>query len=98
MDNGIALAGCELTEATRLFSDCVIVYDNEPRNPEIVAKVEIAIDRGYTVCVWSPEVREKDINDMVLAGKSPAQIKEIVDDCSCSGLVAKMKFTKWRMR
>lgn len=98
LDNGIALAGCELAEATRLFSDCVIVYDNEPRNPEIVAKVEIAIDRGYTVCVWSPEVREKDINDMVLAGKSPAQIKEIVDDCSCSGLVAKMKFTKWRMR
>lgn len=98
LDNGIALAGCELTEATRLFSDCVIVYDNEPRNPEIVSKVETAINNGFTVCVWSPEVIEKDINDMVLAGKTPSEIKIIVDSCSCNGLLAKVKFSKWRVR
>ena len=98
LDNGIALAGCELADATRFFSDCVIVYDNEPRNSEIVSRIESAIDKGYTVCVWPPEISEKDINEMILVGKTPQEIRGIIDHCSCSGLTAKMKFSKWRVR
>ena len=81
LDNGIALAGCELADATRLFSDCVIVYDNEPRNSEIASRIESAIDKGYTVCVWPPEISEKDINEMILVGKTPQEIRGIIDHC-----------------
>jgi hypothetical protein len=98
LDNSIALAGCELAHATKLFSDCVIVYDNEPRNTEIVAKVQEAISAGYTVCVWSDSVDEKDINDMVLAGRTPQEVQKLIDECSCSGLVAHARFSQWRMR
>jgi hypothetical protein len=81
-----------------LFSDCVVVYDNEPRNAEIVKKVEEAIRGGYTVCVWADSVEEKDINDMVLAGRSPQEVQSIIDECACSGLTALARFSQWRMR
>jgi len=98
LDNAIALAGSELAHATSLFSDCVVVYDNEPRNTEIVHKVEAAIRDGYTVCVWSDSIAEKDINDMVLAGRSPQEVQRIIDECACSGLTALARFSQWRLR
>lgn len=98
LNNAVALAGCELAHATKLFSDCVVVYDNEPRNAEIVKKVEEAIRGGYTVCVWADSVEEKDINDMVLAGRSPQEVQQIIDECACSGLTALARFSQWRMR
>jgi hypothetical protein len=98
LNNAVALAGCELAHATKLFSDCVVVYDNEPRNTEIVKKIEEAIRGGYTVCVWADSVEEKDINDMVLAGRSPQEVQSIIDECACSGLTALARFSQWRMR
>jgi len=98
LNNAVALAGCELAHATKLFSDCVVVYDNEPRNAEIVKKIEEAIRGGYTVCVWADSVEEKDINDMVLAGRSPQEVQSIIDECACSGLTALARFSQWRMR
>lgn len=95
LDNSVALAGCELAHATKLFSNCVIVYDNEPRNSEIVRKVEGAIDSGYSVCVWAG-VEEKDINDMVLAGRTSSEIQKIIDSNSVSGLIAKVKWSQWK--
>ena len=97
LDNSVALAGCELAEGISLFRDCVVVYDNEPRNSEIVAKLEAAIASGHTVCVWNG-VQEKDINDMVLAGRTPAEVQRLVDECSCSGLAARAKFSQWRVK
>lgn len=98
LDNSIAMAGCELEQATKMFSDCVIVYDNEPRNSDIVKKMERAIHRGYTVCIWSPSLGEKDINDMVLSGRTPNEVKQMIDECACSGLGAVARFSHWRMR
>jgi len=96
--NAVALAGSELAHATKLFRDCVVVYDNEPRNYEIVQKMEAAIRGGYTVCVWSDSVCEKDINDMVLGGKTAEEVQGIIDECACSGLTALARFSQWRVR
>jgi len=60
--------------------------------------VEAAIRDGYTVCVWADSVGEKDINDMVLAGRSPQEIQRIIDECACSGLTALARFSQWRVR
>ena len=37
-----------------------------------------------------------DINDMVLAGKKPLDIKSIIDNNTFRGLEAKLKFATWR--
>jgi hypothetical protein len=98
LDNAVALAGSELSDGIRLFRDCVVVYDNEPRNVEIVSKMDRAIADGHTVCVWGEGVGEKDINDMILGGRSAGEVQRIIDECSCSGLTARARFSQWRVK
>jgi len=96
LDNGIAFAGSEIGDVTRGFRDIVVVLDNEPRNAEIVRATKDAINSGHTVCVWEDGIAEKDINDMVLYGRSSTQVQSIIDRCSCSGIEAQLKWTKWK--
>lgn len=75
------------------YEDRVMVYDNEPRSPEIVKIVERAVAAGERVVVWPPDVTEKDINQMVLAGRDPAAI---VRARTFSGLRARIELGNWR--
>lgn len=74
----------------------VVIYDNEPRNAEIVKKIERAIHQDYRVCIWPDTIDQKDINDMVLAGTPPAKLVDIINDNTYSGLEAKLKFHQWK--
>lgn len=98
--NAIASAGSDLiSNLSQLKTDrnnFVIVFDNEPRNKEIVKKIEKAINIGYKVCLWPDTVEQKDINDMVLAGLTPQKIVDIIDENTYSDLLAKIKFATWK--
>lgn len=98
--NCVASCGSDLTSnihhITNDRSRFIIVYDNEPRNDEIVKKIEKAIDQGYNVCIWPDTMEEKDINDMVLAGNTPAKLVEIINENVYSGLKAKLRFSEWK--
>ncbi len=65
--NSIALCGSDGDVGQWGISDPIWVYDNEPRNREIVRRIEDTIDRGAKVVIWPSNIPEKDINDMVLA-------------------------------
>lgn len=98
LPNAVAMVGAS---GVRLHpkiaqSDVVVVLDNEPRNEEIVALVSKFIDSGVPVCIWNDDVQEKDINDMVLGGKTPEQVVELIDNCICSGMEAKLKLNYWK--
>jgi hypothetical protein len=43
--------------------------------------------------IWPDTIVEKDINDMVLAGRD---VQSIVECNNYSGLEAKLKFTTWK--
>lgn len=77
-------------------SDVVVALDNEPRNEEIVRLMERFIDNGFAVCIWEDGTEGKDINDMVLAGKSSAELVSIMDSCACRGMEAKLKMNYWK--
>ena len=100
LPNAVASAGSDLTSNIHHISnnksDFVIVYDNEPRNKEIVKKYEKAIDQGYTVCMWPESIEQKDINDMVLAGLEPNKVVDIINQNAYSGLEAKLRFQLWK--
>ena len=96
LDNGIAFAGSEVGDVVRRFNDVVIVLDNEPRNREIVEATREAIEAGYQVCVWGAGILEKDINDMILSGKSCREIQDAIDRYSCSGMEARLKWSQWK--
>lgn len=98
--NAIASAGSDLISQLQLTDlpkeNMIVVYDNEPRNKDIVKKVEKTIEAGYRVCIWPTSIEHKDINDMVLAGYTPEQVKDIIDDCTYSGPTARLHFAIWR--
>ena len=77
-----------LREAVLIF-----VYDNEPRNREIVNRIGKCIDRGQRVVIWPNGIVEKDINDMVLAGHD---VMSVLESNTYSGLEAKIKFNNWK--
>jgi len=76
--------------------DIVVVYDNEPRNVDTIAKIEKTIEKGYKVCIWPDLLEQKDINDMVLAGYSPLTVRHMINDNTYSGLAATMRLMQWK--
>ena len=96
--NCVAMAGSDVVLTNIADRDkIVVIYDNEPRNKEIVKKIEKAIDQGYKVCIWPDNIEEKDINDMVMkADLSGAAIQHIIDANIFEGLSAKMRLQQWR--
>jgi hypothetical protein len=41
-------------------------------------------------------VKEKDINEMILSGKTPGEILEMINTNTFTGIEAKLKFSAWR--
>ena len=72
----------------------VLIPDNEPRYREIVRRIEKFIEDEYSVCLFPENIKQKDINDMVLSGVN--NIQKIIDDNTFTGLEAKVRFRDWR--
>ena len=98
LENAVATADSNLESIIDTLdkSKVVLIFDNEPRNKEIVKKMEHAIDNHYNVVIWPEFIEEKDINDMVLGGFSPDEIQDIIDKNTFVNLRAKMEFVNWK--
>jgi hypothetical protein len=95
LDNTIAMAGADGNMKGLLQTEnAVIIYDNEPRNPDIHKAMERIIKGGYKICIWPKHVKEKDINAMVLAGVN--NISKIIRDNTYSGLEATLRLNDWK--
>jgi len=91
--NAIAMCGADADVSKWGISNPVWIYDNEPRNTEIVSRVSRTIDKGERIVIWPSSVKEKDINDMVLSGLN---VQSVIELNTYSGLEAKLKFTTWK--
>ena len=91
--NSIAMCGADGDVGKWGVSNPVWVYDNEPRSKEITTRISNTIDRGESVVIWPTNVKEKDINDMVLAGHD---VQTIVESNTYDGLKAKLQFNTWK--
>ena len=92
LTNAIAMCGSDVDLST-LDYQFVYAFDNEPRNREIVARIETTIARGSKVVIFPSDVHEKDINDMVLAGRD---VKRMIESNVYQGLEAKLKLNIWK--
>jgi DNA-directed RNA polymerase subunit RPC12/RpoP len=93
ISNSIALCGADGDIDKWGIDDCVWIYDNEPRNTEILSRISRVIENGQKVVIWPSSIHEKDINDMILSG---LDVQSIVESNTYSGLEAKLKFTTWK--
>ena len=91
--NAIAMCGADADVSRWGINNPVWIYDNEPRNREIVNRIDRTIDKGDSVVIFPSSIDEKDINDMVIAGHD---VQKIVECNTYSGLEAKLKFNTWK--
>ena len=93
LKNAVAMAGADVRG--EVLDSCSVVYilDNEPRNREITDRIARLISSGESVVIWPPTVKEKDINDMVLAGHD---VQTIIESNTYKGLTATLKLKDWR--
>ena len=92
LGNAVAMCGSDV-DLRSLDYQFVFVFDNEPRNKQIVDRIHNTIDKGYKVVIFPKEVKQKDLNDMVLAG---INVQDVVECNIYSGLTAKLKFNDWK--
>ena len=91
--NSIAMCGADVDISNWGISNPVWIYDNEPRNREIVNRIGRTIDNGNSIVIWPSNIIQKDINDMVLSGHD---VMSVVELNTYSGLEAKIKFNNWK--
>jgi len=98
LDNAVATADANLESIVNVLdrSNVVLIFDNEPRNKQIVEKLEHAIDNHFSVVIWPEFMEEKDINDMILTGFSPDEIQDIISKNTFVNLRAKMEWVNWK--
>ena len=94
VQNAIAMCGSDiLLDSLNLGDDIVYVLDNEPRNKEICNRISKLIDGGKKVVIWPRSIKEKDINDMKIAGLS---VMNVLKSNTYRALEAKIKFNEWK--
>tara|TARA_B100000945_G_scaffold34148_1_gene23177 strand:- start:254 stop:1228 length:975 start_codon:yes stop_codon:yes gene_type:complete len=93
VENSVAMCGSDIDIRTFGWGSYIWVYDNEPRNREIVNRIFKTIDRGDKVVIWPSTVNEKDVNDMTMSGHN---VMNLLESNTYSGLKAKIKFNNWK--
>ncbi|MFZ9589111.1 MAG: hypothetical protein ACO28V_05225 [Chitinophagaceae bacterium] len=74
----------------------ILLFDNEPRNKEVMKMVHKAIKEGHSVVIWPDTVQGKDINEMIMNGLKICELENIISSNTFSGLEALTKFTFWK--
>lgn len=96
--NAIAASGASLLNVPKRFPHVkkTFVFDNEPRNAEIVKLIHRTIGEGHEVCLF-PADMAKDVNEMVMRGQIDAKsVQKLIDDNTVRGLQAELKFGTWK--
>lgn len=90
-DSNLVLAAKSITS-----SNITLVYDNEPRNKEIIKLMQSAIKSNYNVVIWPSNIGQKDINEMIVSGMNQEEIENIISKNTFNGLEAQTKFIFWK--
>lgn len=89
------LASCD-ANLTRVDAD-VYIWDNQPRNKDVIKYMEAAIEAKKKVVIWPFVPKDKmDINDLIKKGVTREQLMKTIKKSTYSGLTARMKFMEWK--
>ena len=72
------------------------IFDNEPRNKEIINRMYKVIENDYNIVIWPEDIQHKDVNDMIIGGLTKHQIQNIIQDNTYSKLSALTKLNHWK--
>lgn len=95
LKNCVAAIGSDLLKCKDILdSNTTYIFDNQPKNMEIIKKMEYLVSVGCSIVVWpySPEIKE-DINDMI---DQNIDVDNIINNNTYTGLSSKLKIKAWR--
>lgn len=98
LDNAVAVSNSNLSSITQIYdkSKVILVFDNEPRNAEIVKLMDKAVDEHFNMVIWPEMIDEKDINDMILNGYTKEELHDIIEGNTYINLGAKLQLMNWK--
>lgn len=98
IDNAIAITGGSLDLSIVPYKDNrAWIMDHEPRHPDTVKRMKKLIDAGEKIVFWDKSPwSSKDVNDMIInEGATQESIMNYINNNIESGLMAKMRFTRY---
>ena len=97
LDNCIAAGGADLSLDSKIDpSKVTYIFDNEPRNREIVNRMEKIIEQGYNIFIWPHDIQLKDVNDLIMTGVTKVQLSEIISINTYNNLSARQALTNFK--
>jgi transcription elongation factor Elf1 len=98
LKNCVAAADANLIQVADKISavNKVLIYDNEPRNKDIVRMMQDAIKSEHNIVIWPDTIQGKDVNEVIMSGISPDEIESIISSNTFKGLQAQVKFNMWK--
>lgn len=97
IQNSIAVGGSDMNKYLEYLDDVVYVLDNQPKNKEIVNKIEKLISLNKKVVIWPSYVSGlKDINDIIIQGTTRQELSRLLSERTFCGLDALVEFISWK--
>ena len=97
LPNCLAVAGADMSDLGILNKDkTTLIFDNEPRNFQIVKNMVRFLKNGWKIVVWPNSITCKDINDMVLTSIKDARLVEIINTNTYSGQRGEWEVHSWK--
>ena len=93
LPNSLAVAGADMEVQIK---NAVYIFDNEPRNKQIIDKIQKLILKNFNLCIWPKSLKYKDINDMIISGMTPTEILGIIDTNTFSKLSAQQQLNTYK--
>ena len=97
IDNCLAAGGADLFLKNKIPNEQITyIFDNEPRNKEIVKRMYKVIEQDFNVVIWPEEIQLKDVNDMIKSGLTKLELQDIISKNTYSKLSALTKLNYWK--
>lgn len=101
VDNCIAMGGADIDGIRDILPDIksenlVFIFDNEPRNAEIVKRMDKIISKGFSIVIWPNTFIYNDINESIVDGLTEDDVNAIINTNTYSSMQAKIKISEWR--
>ena len=97
IDNCLAAGGADLFLKNKIPNENITyIFDNEPRNKEIVKRMYKVIEQDFNVVIWPEDLQLKDVNDMIMSGLTKIELQDIISNNTYSKLSALTKLNYWK--
>jgi hypothetical protein len=99
LPNALSTGNSKLESTEKFISKdrTTLIYDREPRNPEICRNILHSINNGFSICLLPSKFDGKDVDQIFLNHQlTEESLISIVNDHTYSGLSAKLEFNRWK--